>query len=128
MQVVTTTMTTGEGGMVKEFAKVIHDPSNAKQDRKIVFVNLAPPPAEWKEVIDFHISGETDKWTEKYPYPYSIFLLYFLKIRLVPVQYPLCVESNLAYERFARDRCNRDTRTVNAPRVSGGYRERAHLR
>lgn len=60
--------------LVKDFAKVVHasktsttgTPRSAKSwQGKVVFVNKTPPGSEWGDVIDYHVSGETDCWVEK---------------------------------------------------------------
>ncbi|KAJ4481727.1 DHS-like NAD/FAD-binding domain-containing protein [Lentinula edodes] len=71
--------------LVKEFARVVHNQksssiplsssssplkvrkaSSAKAFAgKVIFVNKTPPGAEWADVIDYHVSGETDKWTQR---------------------------------------------------------------
>ncbi|KAJ3932279.1 MAG: DHS-like NAD/FAD-binding domain-containing protein [Lentinula lateritia] len=71
--------------LVKEFARVVHNQktssiplsssssplkvrkaSSAKAFAgKVIFVNKTPPGAEWTDVIDYHVSGETDKWTQR---------------------------------------------------------------
>ncbi|EJU00021.1 DHS-like NAD/FAD-binding domain-containing protein [Dacryopinax primogenitus] len=67
--------------LVKDFASAVHARAQAayvgKEDGssgsvkakkqnpmlgKVIFVNRTPPPAEWNEVIDFHVQGETDTW------------------------------------------------------------------
>ncbi|KAG9314020.1 DHS-like NAD/FAD-binding domain-containing protein [Chiua virens] len=59
--------------LVKEFAKVVHaskasatsTPRSAKPwQGKVVFVNKTPLGSEWDDVIDYHVSGETDRWVE----------------------------------------------------------------
>lgn len=60
--------------LVKDFAKAVHTsktpttgtPRSAKNwQGKVVFVNKTPPGNEWEGVIDYHVSGETDRWVEK---------------------------------------------------------------
>lgn len=60
--------------LVKDFAKAVHaskpsttgTPRSAKSwQGKVVFVNKTPPGSEWEDVIDYHVSGETDCWVEK---------------------------------------------------------------
>ncbi|KAJ3807370.1 DHS-like NAD/FAD-binding domain-containing protein [Lentinula lateritia] len=71
--------------LVKEFARVVHNQKSSSvplsssssplQVRKassakafagkVIFVNKTPPGAEWADVIDYHVSGETDKWTQR---------------------------------------------------------------
>lgn len=58
--------------LVKDFAKTIHSsPSSStasspsKKPYKVLFVNKTPPGAEWSDVIDYHISGESDAWSAK---------------------------------------------------------------
>ncbi|KAF8559996.1 DHS-like NAD/FAD-binding domain-containing protein [Imleria badia] len=60
--------------LVKDFAKAVHasktsttgTPRSAKSwQGKVVFVNKTPPGSEWDDVIDYHVSGETDSWVEK---------------------------------------------------------------
>ncbi|PPQ67170.1 hypothetical protein CVT25_005771 [Psilocybe cyanescens] len=57
--------------LVKDFARSIHsstspsDASSSKKPFKVIFVNKTAPGAEWNDIIDYHISGETDRWTNK---------------------------------------------------------------
>lgn len=59
--------------LVKDFAKVVHasktSTSGTKSTKswqgKVVFVNKTAPGNEWEDVIDYHVSGETDRWVEK---------------------------------------------------------------
>lgn len=60
--------------LVKDFAKAVHaskasttgTPRSPKSwQGKVVFVNKTPPGSEWEDVIDYHVSGETDCWVEK---------------------------------------------------------------
>lgn len=58
--------------LVKEFAKTVHTsvpPSGTSKTRmwtgKVIFVNRTPPAAEWADVIDYHVAGETDAWVNK---------------------------------------------------------------
>ncbi|KAJ4478290.1 DHS-like NAD/FAD-binding domain-containing protein [Lentinula aciculospora] len=69
--------------LVKDFAKAVHNqkPSSISSSStppkvrkafsakalagKVIFVNKTPPGAEWADVIDYHVSGETDKWTQR---------------------------------------------------------------
>ena len=60
--------------LVKDFARAVHAsaPSSALTPKKarpwagkVVFVNRTPPGGEWADVIDCHVSGETDKWVER---------------------------------------------------------------
>ncbi|EJF66826.1 DHS-like NAD/FAD-binding domain-containing protein [Dichomitus squalens LYAD-421 SS1] len=65
--------------LVKDFARTVHEsapsPSasagsplkkNAKSFAgKVVFVNKTAPGSEWDSLIDYHVSGETDRWVEK---------------------------------------------------------------
>jgi len=56
--------------LVKDFARVIHSsgPSGASSSKRpcqVIFVNKTAPSSEWTNVIDYHISGETDRWTNK---------------------------------------------------------------
>lgn len=60
--------------LVKDFAKAVHaskisttgTPRSAKNwQGKVVFVNKTPPGSEWEDVIDYHVSGETDCWVER---------------------------------------------------------------
>ena len=49
--------------LVKDFARVVHSPSGASSPKKpfrVLFVNKTAPAAEWSDIIDYHISGETD--------------------------------------------------------------------
>jgi NAD-dependent histone deacetylase SIR2 len=61
--------------LVKDFAKAVHAsaPSSAASPPrkakpwagKVVFVNRTPPGSEWTDIIDYHVSGETDKWVDR---------------------------------------------------------------
>lgn len=55
--------------LVKDFAKVVHAtaPSGSTNNRsgKVIFVNKTPPSAEWANIIDYHVCGETDAWVDK---------------------------------------------------------------
>ncbi|KAJ2934041.1 hypothetical protein H1R20_g3058, partial [Candolleomyces eurysporus] len=58
--------------LVKDFAKTIHSTSSAatsssssKRPCKVVFVNKTPPSSEWADIIDYHVSGDTDTWVHK---------------------------------------------------------------
>jgi NAD-dependent histone deacetylase SIR2 len=57
--------------LVKDFARAIHSSappagaSSSKRPYKVIFVNKTPPSSEWTDIIDYHISGETDCWTNK---------------------------------------------------------------
>ncbi|THV07595.1 DHS-like NAD/FAD-binding domain-containing protein [Dendrothele bispora CBS 962.96] len=60
--------------LVKEFAKVVHAQSSSASSStsrqknwvgKVIFVNKTPPGSEWSDIIDYHVSGETDEWSEK---------------------------------------------------------------
>ena len=58
--------------MVKEFAKSIHGLNSSPRDSKaktwtgkVIFVNKTPPAAEWADIIDYHVAGETDMWVSK---------------------------------------------------------------
>lgn len=62
--------------LVKEFAKAVNtstSPSSFPSKKpkkgnlvgKVVFVNKTAPGAEWADVIDYHVGGETDRWVEK---------------------------------------------------------------
>ncbi|KAF9460115.1 DHS-like NAD/FAD-binding domain-containing protein [Collybia nuda] len=56
--------------LVKEFAKTIHTPAGSSSSAKprvgrVIFVNKTPPPAEWLDIIDYHVEGETDTWVNK---------------------------------------------------------------
>ncbi|KAJ3759096.1 DHS-like NAD/FAD-binding domain-containing protein [Lentinula raphanica] len=73
--------------LVKEFAKAVHShkisntssssssgstPTKVRKTSsakalagKVIFVNKTPPGAEWAGVIDYHVSGETDQWTQR---------------------------------------------------------------
>lgn len=58
--------------LVKDFAKSVHaSPSSSSASKartwagKVIFVNRTPPGAEWSDVIDYHIAGETDVWVNK---------------------------------------------------------------
>lgn len=58
--------------LVKEFAKTVHAsaPSASTSTTKswtgkVIFVNRTPPAAEWADIIDYHVSGETDIWVDK---------------------------------------------------------------
>ena len=51
--------------LVKEFAKVTHARKGPKSQGIVIFVNKTPPGSEWDGVIDYHVEGDTDSWTEK---------------------------------------------------------------
>jgi NAD-dependent histone deacetylase SIR2 len=57
--------------LVKDFARAIHSSapssgaSSSKRPYKVIFVNKTAPSSEWADIIDYHISGETDRWTNK---------------------------------------------------------------
>lgn len=57
--------------LVKDFARTIHSSalpsgaSSSKRPYKVIFVNKTAPSSEWTDIIDYHISGETDRWTNK---------------------------------------------------------------
>ncbi|KJA25853.1 hypothetical protein HYPSUDRAFT_160442, partial [Hypholoma sublateritium FD-334 SS-4] len=56
--------------LVKDFARSIHSitstaSSGSKKPCKVIFVNKTAPGSEWSDIIDCHISGETDAWTTK---------------------------------------------------------------
>jgi len=51
--------------LVKEFAKVTHARKGPKTPGIVIFVNKTPPGSEWDGVIDYHVEGDTDSWTEK---------------------------------------------------------------
>jgi len=47
--------------LVKDFAKAVHSTARGM----VIYVNATPPSKEWEGIIDFHIQGTTDAWTEK---------------------------------------------------------------
>lgn len=55
--------------LVKEFARAVHSTgssskvSSSKKPFRVLFVNKTAPGAEWSDIIDCHISGETDRWS-----------------------------------------------------------------
>ena len=51
--------------LVKEFAKVTHARKGPRTPGIVIFVNKTPPGGEWDGVIDYHVEGDTDSWTEK---------------------------------------------------------------
>ena len=58
--------------MVKEFAKTVHGQNSPLRNSKsktwtgkVIFVNKTPPAAEWADMIDYHIAGETDMWVNR---------------------------------------------------------------
>ena len=56
--------------LVKDFARTVHSTSSSavscsKKPYKVLFVNKTPPAAEWSDIIDYHISSETDLWSNK---------------------------------------------------------------
>ncbi|KAI0756857.1 DHS-like NAD/FAD-binding domain-containing protein [Daedaleopsis nitida] len=65
--------------LVKDFARTVHEtaPSastsagsplkkNAKSFAgKVIFVNKTAPGSEWDGIIDYHVTGETDRWCER---------------------------------------------------------------
>jgi NAD-dependent histone deacetylase SIR2 len=50
---------------VKEFAKVAHARKGPKTPGIMIFVNKTPPGSKWDGVIDYHVEGDMDSWTEK---------------------------------------------------------------
>ena len=53
--------------LVKDFARTTHScaTSGSRKPFKVLFVNKTPPGAEWSDIIDYHISGETDQWSNR---------------------------------------------------------------
>ena len=61
--------------LIKDFARSVHEsaPSNDTLNSsrgkrwagKVIFVNKTPPAAEWSNIIDYHIAGETDEWSAR---------------------------------------------------------------
>ncbi|KAF5313034.1 hypothetical protein D9619_002938 [Psilocybe cf. subviscida] len=57
--------------LVKDFARTIHVntkvpvASTSKRPYKVIFVNKTAPGAEWSDIIDYHVAGETDHWSDK---------------------------------------------------------------
>lgn len=57
--------------LVKNFASAVHqnqssNPTKSKRMlNKVIFVNLTEPPTEWADIIDYHVQGTTDSWTQK---------------------------------------------------------------
>ncbi|KZT36602.1 DHS-like NAD/FAD-binding domain-containing protein [Sistotremastrum suecicum HHB10207 ss-3] len=53
--------------LAKEFAKVVHASSskNGLGGGKVIFVNKTAPGSEWKDIIDYHVQGNTDDWVER---------------------------------------------------------------
>lgn len=58
--------------LVKDFARTVHTSAPAGSPKgkkawagKVVFVNRTPPAGEWADIIDYHVSGETDAWVAK---------------------------------------------------------------
>ncbi|KAF5390650.1 hypothetical protein D9757_002641 [Collybiopsis confluens] len=70
--------------LVKEFAKAVHTHKSSSTSSsssaplratkgssaksfagKVIFVNKTPPSSEWADVIDYHVSGTTDDWTQR---------------------------------------------------------------
>lgn len=59
--------------LVKDFAKAVHSvtpsASSASTTKtrtgKVIFVNRTPPSAEWADIIDYHVCGDTDAWVDK---------------------------------------------------------------
>jgi len=61
--------------LIKDFARSVHEsgPSNDTLNSsrgkrwagKVIFVNKTPPAAEWSNIIDYHIAGETDDWSTR---------------------------------------------------------------
>ncbi|KAF9040444.1 DHS-like NAD/FAD-binding domain-containing protein [Hymenopellis radicata] len=60
--------------LVKEFASAVHKhPSvastNAAKGKrwagKVIYVNKTAPGGDWSDIIDYHVSGETDAWVSK---------------------------------------------------------------
>ncbi|KAF9006119.1 DHS-like NAD/FAD-binding domain-containing protein [Cyathus striatus] len=55
--------------LVKEFARTVRAASpssttakSSKAPCKVIFVNMTSPGADWGDIIDYHVSGETDQW------------------------------------------------------------------
>ena len=51
--------------LVREFAKVTHARKGPKTPGIVIFVNKTPPGSEWDGVIDYHVEGDADSWTDK---------------------------------------------------------------
>ena len=57
--------------LVRDFARTIHNDLSkstllaSKPKPKVIFVNKTAPGSEWADVIDYHVSGETDAWVAK---------------------------------------------------------------
>jgi len=51
--------------LVKEFAKVTHARKGPRTPGIVIFVNKTPLGGEWDGVVDYHVEGDTDSWTEK---------------------------------------------------------------
>ncbi|KAF5368635.1 hypothetical protein D9758_002328 [Tetrapyrgos nigripes] len=60
--------------LVKDFAKAVHAQSSSASSStsrtknwvgKVIFVNKTAPGSEWSDIIDYHVGGETDAWSEK---------------------------------------------------------------
>lgn len=62
--------------LVRDFAKSIRSPTSSsssssstasptKRPCKVIFVNKTAPGAEWADVIDYHVAGDTDAWVER---------------------------------------------------------------
>lgn len=59
--------------LVKEFAKAVHghsagqstDSKSKRAAGKVIFVNKTAPGAEWADIIDYHVAGDTDAWVSK---------------------------------------------------------------
>ncbi|KAF9527715.1 DHS-like NAD/FAD-binding domain-containing protein [Crepidotus variabilis] len=54
--------------LVKDFARTIHSnasnaASSSKKPFKVIFVNKTAPSSEWSDIIDYHVAGETDAWS-----------------------------------------------------------------
>jgi NAD-dependent histone deacetylase SIR2 len=57
--------------LVKDFARTIHENASkvttltSRPKPKVIFVNKTAPGSEWANVIDYHVTGETDAWVAK---------------------------------------------------------------
>ena len=63
--------------LVKEFAAAVHASTSSSTATtslkpaaskgllgKVIFINKTPPPSEWAGIIDYHVQGTTDDWTD----------------------------------------------------------------
>lgn len=57
--------------LVKDFARVVRTSSSGSASTskinagKVIFVNMTAPASEWHDIIDYHVAGATDAWSER---------------------------------------------------------------